>query len=321
MAVLYDGSASSILIDLHACPRAYLSWTLYHIHELAMTIAELHGKLSSTGSNAHDRREDLLTSDVFGTLRYLPPRSGIIPFLCLAMEKTAPQSARDLNDMDDEAIAVRYGFWPHGRATGREPDVVIEISTPSGPAFAFTIESKYESGPSDIEREDQEVAPGGRQLGDQFEDLLQPDPYTDMRLQAPIKNRFLVYVTAHLRCPDETLSLARAQLEKRHSSGFIDLSGLSSQIWQSNMLWASWADVWTVMKDLTFSAFPFDIISTDLMKLLERKGFRRFSGMRCCDELVIDGWGYFWSHNFFQDISIPQLPGSGRFFEAPHEEA
>lgn len=35
--------------------------------------AELRGKISQSGSNAFDRMEDLLTSDVFGRLRYVPP--------------------------------------------------------------------------------------------------------------------------------------------------------------------------------------------------------------------------------------------------------
>ena len=35
-----------------------------------MTIAELHGKISGTGKNVHDRLEDLLTSDVFGSILY-----------------------------------------------------------------------------------------------------------------------------------------------------------------------------------------------------------------------------------------------------------
>jgi hypothetical protein len=36
-----------------------------------MTIAELHGKISSTGRNLHDQMEDLLTSDVFTACKYL----------------------------------------------------------------------------------------------------------------------------------------------------------------------------------------------------------------------------------------------------------
>jgi hypothetical protein len=40
-------------------------------------IAEIHNKLSATGSNLHDRLEDQLTGNVFGTLRYLPYSQGL----------------------------------------------------------------------------------------------------------------------------------------------------------------------------------------------------------------------------------------------------
>ena len=43
------------------------------------TIAEIKGKISSTGSNLSDRLEDLLTSDVFGPLRYIPFDEGLLP--------------------------------------------------------------------------------------------------------------------------------------------------------------------------------------------------------------------------------------------------
>lgn len=41
-----------------------------------MTIAEIHGKLSS-----YEHMEDLLTSDVFSTFKYLEVNNGLIPFL------------------------------------------------------------------------------------------------------------------------------------------------------------------------------------------------------------------------------------------------
>lgn len=46
-----------------------------------MTIAEIHGKISHTGSNLSDQMEDLLTSDVFSTRRYVRPETLLLPFL------------------------------------------------------------------------------------------------------------------------------------------------------------------------------------------------------------------------------------------------
>jgi len=46
-----------------------------------MSIAEIHGKISSSGSNISDRLEDLLTADVFGTFKYLVDPTALINFL------------------------------------------------------------------------------------------------------------------------------------------------------------------------------------------------------------------------------------------------
>ena len=52
-----------------------------------MTIAEIRGKISETGSNLSERMEDLLTSDTFGCMRYLPPETVLIPFLNKAISQ------------------------------------------------------------------------------------------------------------------------------------------------------------------------------------------------------------------------------------------
>lgn len=46
-----------------------------------MTIAELRGKVTGTGTNLSERMEDLLTSDTFGCMRYLSAEKALIPFL------------------------------------------------------------------------------------------------------------------------------------------------------------------------------------------------------------------------------------------------
>ncbi len=47
-----------------------------------MTIAELHGKLSSTRpASINDRLEDLLTSDVFGTMKYAGWENGFLNWI------------------------------------------------------------------------------------------------------------------------------------------------------------------------------------------------------------------------------------------------
>lgn len=48
-------------------------------------LAEIHGKISSDGSNLSERLEDQLTANVFGTSRYLPFHKGIKPILSKAV--------------------------------------------------------------------------------------------------------------------------------------------------------------------------------------------------------------------------------------------
>ena len=72
-----------------------------------MSIAEIRGKISATGSNLSERMEDLLTSDILGCMRYLPAQKVLIPFL---------QRARSLYGntltIPGEVLRVHYSFWP-----------------------------------------------------------------------------------------------------------------------------------------------------------------------------------------------------------------
>jgi len=90
-----------------------------------MTIAEIHGKISSGGGNLSDRLEDLLTSDVFGPLRYLPFTEGLLCVLGKARLYTDPDAtfyAKFGKNLLNEPEVI---FWPR---TGRsEPDVLIKF--------------------------------------------------------------------------------------------------------------------------------------------------------------------------------------------------
>ena len=91
-----------------------------------MTIAEIRGKISRSGSNLSDRMEDLLTSDVFGPLRYLPFAEGLMSVLGKAKLYTIPtrpltqKSERIFPNCTDEPEVC---FWL--RMENSEPDVLI----------------------------------------------------------------------------------------------------------------------------------------------------------------------------------------------------
>lgn len=96
-------------------------------------IAEIHGKISSKGTNLSDRQEDQLTGDIFGSLRYLPFDFGIGPIL----------SAARIPELSVMIAAggphpYKISFWP-SHPNG-ELDVRIDLDD-----SVIGIEVKYES--------------------------------------------------------------------------------------------------------------------------------------------------------------------------------
>jgi len=104
-------------------------------------IAELHNKISKTGSNLSDRREDQLTGDFFGSLRYLPFDVGIMPIL---QDSVFPEKLLDCLDQDAFQIEEwdnMIRFWNDCAYDGTEPDVVIDLGK-----LVIMIEAKLHSG-------------------------------------------------------------------------------------------------------------------------------------------------------------------------------
>jgi len=78
-----------------------------------MTIAEIHGKISDAGSNLSERMEDLLTSDIFGCMRYLPADKALLPLL-----NTARSFHGKSFNIQDKVIKTHYSFWPGLKSPG-----------------------------------------------------------------------------------------------------------------------------------------------------------------------------------------------------------
>ena len=100
-------------------------------------IAEIHHKISSSGSNLTDRLEDKLTGDVFGHLRYMPYEFGLQPVLkacCFPEEQAA-----HYNESIERADNFTYKFWP--RHDEGEPNLILESDND-----IILIEVKYHSG-------------------------------------------------------------------------------------------------------------------------------------------------------------------------------
>ncbi|NYV66541.1 hypothetical protein HYI36_14840 [Bacillus sp. Gen3] len=181
-----------------------------------MTIAELHGKLSP-----YERMEDLLTSDVFSTFKYLEPDNGLVPFLKKAIsfiDKTHPKFLLDIKE-------ANYVFWPKTTHLNREPDVLIVLTKKDKSTISILIEAKYTSGKSNLIREKEEGVGklnldhlDGDQLAELYKELQEGNIHIENQKTRDkfIKsegNRYLFYVTSHYDLPkqdiDETLKILK----------------------------------------------------------------------------------------------------------------
>lgn len=140
-----------------------------------MLEAILRGKLSREQANM----EDILTSNVFGLLKYLPPQEGLFPFL--AQATTPPPRGNPLAFLSTtpgiRQEDVTYQFWPlwstHKEWRKCEPDVVLRITTPEG-KVAVLVEAKYRSGKSS-EADEREDTPPNDQLAREWGYLLREE--------------------------------------------------------------------------------------------------------------------------------------------------
>jgi hypothetical protein len=234
----------------------------------------IRGKISRSGSNAHNRSEDLLTSTAFGLLDYFPASEGIFPLLERAwripvVEEDGAQIQRTGIGVPVNAAGCRVGFWPNFRAHG-EPDLLLELLSADGAVQTVVlIEAKLFSSMSGTASETDgpaaiENVPDPDQLVKYWQGL---GLYT-RQVGLP---RALVYLTSHSTPPLHEL---RASLSRDPSI---------------NLYWLSWHDVWEVAKAKAASHRA----AKDLERLLRHLEFSTFTGFRVQAQRSL-GSGFFW---------------------------
>lgn len=111
-----------------------------------MLMVLLHGKLSQDQENM----EDILTSNVFGVLKYVPPEAALIPFLSKARTLGGEFPLASLSSHSE----VTFEFWPwleEPNCTPCEPDLLIRINSLDGKSILILVKAKYRSGKSSEE--------------------------------------------------------------------------------------------------------------------------------------------------------------------------
>jgi len=243
-----------------------------------MTIAELHGKLAPhRPQGAHERLEDLLTSDVFGTMKYVGLECGFLEWLGSAVEvsldhETPMQMAGTLSDVLPAAAHIsstEFRFWPT-LPNGREPDLLLVFRMDDGRSIGIMVEAKYFSGPSDYEIEgvedstasDERETRSGNQIADQVNEFWSASSklWDDIPRQA----RYHLYVTTHYAAPLHVYGEAGKHLAR----------GVAMRLY-----WLSWH---RLLQCLNVPSDAADLgraaLVDDLRELLKRKRLRGFEG-------------------------------------------
>lgn len=229
-----------------------------------MSIAEIRGKISDTGTNLSERMEDLLTSDIFGCMRYLPAKKALMPFL-----QTAYSIHGDLLAVPSDVIKVHYSFWPWLKLAGRipcEPDVVLGLETKEGSVHLILLEAKYYSGLSS--EEDDRPEPND-QLARELDNL---DAVSCAALgwstHSKIASRTLLFVTQDMGIPRHLLMQSLAEYTRKRKR-------------EGNIFWASWRFFPSILEQ---SLEKEDIqeyraVLADMLTLLLRKELIMFDGV------------------------------------------
>jgi hypothetical protein len=210
-----------------------------------MLQAQLKGKLTREEENL----EDLLTSNVFGSIKYLPPEEGLLPILASSINIVGNAPAFALQPISN----VKYEFWQgikEPKCKGCEPDVLITLQLMNGQKIIVLVEAKYLSDKSSTANE--EEAPED-QLACEWDNLLR---LSERQKAIPI----LLYVTADFGYPRKSIEDSRTEYVRKRKE---DMS----------VFWISWRKL-----PKLFSGKKQDILD-DLVEVLQRQGLTFFEGI------------------------------------------
>jgi len=272
-----------------------------------MTIAEIHGKLSpNRPKGAHERMEDLLTSDVFSTMKYVGWEKGFLSWLLEAEAVPIIPLPRHISDyLKKSIIDIEYSFWPE-LANKREPDVALLLCFDSEDYLLVLIEAKYFSGTSNWEgdQDTDQYGRTGNQIVDQViglddmsnEDLLKkwfPETSHPLKGDKGVQKIHL-FITMHNSLPSPEYKPLMNYLKKQRSR-HLDVE----------CYWLSWLKLAELLENHRKKPDKgLNAILNDLCKLLQKKDLVPFDGFK------IDPWQgqkctyTFWNETWWDQQAI-----------------
>ena len=217
-----------------------------------MLPALLKGKLREQQENL----EDLLTSTVFGLLKYVPSQLGIFKFFSYAVPFRAFPSTKRLPLFQSE---VQYEFWPwlqRDDCYGTEPDALIRATDSVGIKHIILIEAKFRSGKSSIAESANRIPTD--QLAKEWDNLVR---LCESEGSIP----HLIYLTSDYGIPVDDLEDSAREFRSKRSEV---LSRYPFECY-----WLSWRHLAIAFKD------DDDPVLRDLFELARRYGFAFYDGI------------------------------------------
>ena len=229
-----------------------------------MTIAEIYGKISGAGSNLSERMEDLLTSDIFGCMRYLPVDKALLPFLY-----TARSFQGKSFNIQDRILKTHYSFWPWLRSHDCipcQPDVLIGLEIEGYYVHLILVEAKYYSGLSSDEDERPEP---NDQLARELDNLHGVSCASlGWASQLNIASRTLLFITQDMGMPPALLAQSLDEYKRKRKR-------------DSDIFWTSWRFLPSILERAIEKERVTEHIAVlgDMLSLVLRKGLIMFQGI------------------------------------------
>lgn len=229
-----------------------------------MTIAEIRGKISELGTNLSERMEDLLTSDIFGSLRYITPDKGVMEFL-----NTAKSFHGHALAIPSDVVRIHYSFWPWVNLPGCtpcEPDVIVGLETEKKCLHLLFVEAKYRSG---LSSEEDEGESPNNQLARELDNLDTISPINlDWSSDFVVTSRTLLFVTQDMGMPRTLLAQSLSEYQRKRNR-------------KGDIYWTSWRFLQPILEKGLRQENSHQSIAVmeDMLKLLLRKGLTVFQGV------------------------------------------
>lgn len=221
--------------------------------------------------------EDLLVSNVFGSVKYLQPQKGLIPIISASEDVNGKGPSFAFETICD----AKYQFWPWIKeqdCNGCQPDVLITIHL-ERMKIILLIEAKYLSDKSS--EEDAGIAPQD-QLAREYDNL-------ERKAKQEHAVPLLMYVTADIGYPKESIMASAKEYTAKRN---MDMQ----------VFWISWRKITRL-----FLNAKKDSILSDLAQILTDQGLVFFEGMPKLEPIRID-WSFNtvinWDWSFVQSFVI-----------------